>query len=131
MFNKFSLNFYTLTTLFPSFPTLPKHKSVGLLVDKLIIATGGGVWCMSLAAKQVVNMQDKYCADFFLPPHLFSFIMKESFCAGLALARGAAAKNSLSDILHFNLQDAPLSDSSLIKYLSLPSAGFTVTVTVI
>ena len=88
------------------------------------------VGCMSIAAKQV-NMQDKYYADFFLPSDLFSFIMKESFCAGLALGRGAATKNSLSDILHFNLQDAPLSDSSLIKYLSLPSAGFTVTVTVI
>ena len=118
MFNKFSLNFYTLTTLFPSFPTLPKHKSVGLPVDKLIIATGGGVWCMSLAAKQVVNMQDKYCAEFFLPSNLFSFIMKESFCAGLALGRGAAAKNSLSDILHFNLQSLPhsLAHHSYIKY---------------
>ena len=51
-------------------------------------------------------MQDKYYADFFLPSNLFSFIMKDRFCAGAAPGQGAAAKSSLSDILHFNLQDA-------------------------
>ena len=57
-------------------------------VDKVILTTSGGgtSMSMSIAGKQV-NMQDKYYADFFLPSDLFSFIMKESFCAGLSLAR--------------------------------------------
>ena len=74
-------------------------------------------------------MQDKYYADFFLPSDLFSFIMKESFCAGLSLAREQQQKIHylIFCILIFRTRQTQ-SDSSLIKYLSLPSASFTVTV---